>query len=324
MDCTHDELVKLFLNGENEKNERLKLNEEGIKYALLMALKDFTPRTEKREESISFAAKDMLEELEKSDTHRELEPYSKKFLDFFDEKEKNEKEFNDWHEKICEDFLKRFRLKDNKYGKAQKVVNMTFKYIYCLEGAKEKEKYFKFCHMPLDSITLEWFYRLKEKGVKITIDNEEEKICRKYPSWSNLRKKSSWKNTSSGNKQDREYGYVDIQNTIRKYFENNTELTPLKAEFIIWPQMQLAMAEEGLFSQLIGAEKDYYETQTYYKIFEKYDTKIQLPKQMGNNYKKKLNEWFRKLSVKEKTQCLNEMLTQISKVKQSGLIFEEI
>lgn len=45
---------------------------------------------------------------------------------------------------------------------------------------------------------------------------------------------------------------------------------------------------------------------------------------MGNNYKNRLNEWFRKLSVKEKTQCLNEMLTQISKVKQSGLLFEEI
>ena len=167
MDCTHDNLVKLFWNGENEKKERLKINEEGIKYAFFMALKDFTPRTEKREESVSFAAKDMLEELEKSDTHIELEPYSKKFLDFFDEKEKNEKEFDDWHEKICEDFLKRFRLKDNKYGKAQKVINMTFKYIYCLEGAKEREDYFRFCHMPLDSITLEWFYRLKEKGVKI-------------------------------------------------------------------------------------------------------------------------------------------------------------
>ena len=322
MDGTHDNLVKLFWNGENEKNERLKLNEEGIRYALLMALKDFTPRTEKREESVSFAAKDMLCELERNDN------YIGEFVAFFDEKTKNRDEFDRWHERMCNIFLNRFykndkkddETKTNKYGKAQKVVNMTFKYIYCLEGAKECEDYFRFCHMPLDSVTLEWFYRLREKGVKITIDNEEEKICRKYPSWSNLRKTS----ISSGKKQDREYGYVDIQNTIRKYLENNTELTPLKAEFIIWPQMQLAMAEEGLFSQLIGAEKDYYETQTYHKILEKYDTKIQLPKQMGNNYKKKLNEWFRKLSVKEKTQCLNEMLTQISKVKQSGLIFEEI
>ena len=33
----------------------------------------------------------MLEELEKSDTHIELEPYSKKFLDFFDEKKKMRK-----------------------------------------------------------------------------------------------------------------------------------------------------------------------------------------------------------------------------------------
>lgn len=91
MDCTHDNLVKLFWNGENEKKERLKINEEGIKYAFFMALKDFTPRTEKREESVSFAAKDMLEELEKSDTHIELEPYSKKFLDFLMRKKKMRK-----------------------------------------------------------------------------------------------------------------------------------------------------------------------------------------------------------------------------------------
>lgn len=328
MDGTHDNLVKVFWNGENEKNERLKLNEEGIKYALLMALKDFTPRTEKRKNKDSFGAKDMLEELEKSDSHKKLEPYSKKFLDFFNEKEKNEKEFDDWHKDICIDFLRRFDSKyekfdqNNKYGKAQKVINMTFKYIYCLEGAKEREDYFRFCHMPLDSITLEWFYRLGKKGVKITISNrgnKEERICKNYPAWSNLGKDSYEDENGKSI-----YGYIDIQNTIRKYLENNTELTPLKAEFIIWSQMQLAMAEEGLFSQLIGAEKDYYEIQTYHKIFEKYNAKIQLPKQMGNNYKKKLNEWFRKLSVKEKTQCLNEMLTQISKVKQSGLIFEEI
>lgn len=320
MDYTHDNLAKLFWNGENEKKERLKLNEEGIRYALLMALKDFTPRTEKREENVSFAAKEMLCELEKNDN------YIGEFVAFFDEKPKNRGEFDRWHERMCNIFLNRFYQNDkkdnkaNKYGKAQKVINMTFKYIYCLEGAKEKEKqgYFKFCHMPLDSITLEWFYRLKEKGVKIMIDNKEEKICRKYPSWSNLSKEYREEKGKSI------YGYIDIQNTIRKYLENNTELTPLKAEFIIWPQMQLALAEERLFSQLIGAEKDYYESQTYHKIFEKYDKKIPLPKQMGNNYKNRLNEWFRKLSVKEKTQCLNEMLTQISKVKQSGLIFEEI
>lgn len=48
MNCTHDNLIKLFWNGGNENGERLELNEKGVKYALLLALKDFTPRTEKR------------------------------------------------------------------------------------------------------------------------------------------------------------------------------------------------------------------------------------------------------------------------------------
>ena len=56
MDCTHDNLVKLFWNGENEKKERLKLNGEGIKYAFFMALKDFTPRTEKTRRKCFFCS----------------------------------------------------------------------------------------------------------------------------------------------------------------------------------------------------------------------------------------------------------------------------
>ena len=84
------------------------------------------------------------EELEKSKS------YSQKFLKFFDDDKKDEEEFDNWHGERCKEFFDVFSSKyenfnqKNKYGKAQKVINMTFKYIYCLKGAEEKEKYFEF------------------------------------------------------------------------------------------------------------------------------------------------------------------------------------
>lgn len=330
MNCTHDNLVKLFWNGENAKGERLELNEKGVKYALLLALKDFTPRTEKRIGKDPFGAEEMLEELEKSKS------YSKKFLKFFEDSEKDEEEFDNWHKDRCRDFFDVFKFKyenfnenNNKYGKAQKVINMTFKYIYCLKGAEKKEKYFEFCHMPLDSITLEWFYRLGEKGVKINVEIEgkkiEEKIGRKFSSWSNLPK------TSERDKNEKEkikvasYGYIDIQKTIRKYFKNNEKLTPFKAEFIIWPQMQLVLASETLFSKLIELNKDYINTgEIYNKILEDYNKKYENLGVSEATYKNRINKLFRNRSIKDKIQCLDEILTLAKDSKQEELIFKEI
>ena len=105
MNCTHDNLIKLFWNGGNENGERLELNEKGVKYALLLALKDFTPRTEKRIGKDPFGAEEMLEELEKSKS------YSQKFLKFFDDDKKDEEEFDNWHGERCKEFFDVFSSK---------------------------------------------------------------------------------------------------------------------------------------------------------------------------------------------------------------------
>lgn len=43
------------------------------------------------------------------------------------------------------------------YGKLQKIVNMSFKYLYCCNDIRfEKNKAFKRCHMPLDRLILSW------------------------------------------------------------------------------------------------------------------------------------------------------------------------
>jgi hypothetical protein len=44
------------------------------------------------------------------------------------------------------------------YGKAQKIVNMTMKQLYCFANALDyKESVFAFCHIPVDSIILAFF-----------------------------------------------------------------------------------------------------------------------------------------------------------------------
>ena len=82
--------------------------------------------------------------------------------------------FDELHKEMCELWHKRFEDIDNlgTYGKAQKIVNMAFKYLYCCEDANTKEEYFKYCHVALDSYTLEWFFR--EAG------NKTDKIVKKY------------------------------------------------------------------------------------------------------------------------------------------------
>ncbi|MBQ8393500.1 MAG: hypothetical protein IJX51_06990 [Clostridia bacterium] len=96
--------------------------------------------------------------------------------------------FNDTiHKELCEDFIKDFvakatllntaidsfntihKLPKNKivatvqiaritYGKAQKIVNMTMKQLYCFDNAHRYRKtVFQFCHIPLDSVILDFF-----------------------------------------------------------------------------------------------------------------------------------------------------------------------
>ena len=65
------------------------------------------------------------------------------------------------HETWCTDFITDIKNCYNyeaRYGQAQKVINMAFKYLYCCEGAEKHNSKFMDCHMPLDQYTLVWFF----------------------------------------------------------------------------------------------------------------------------------------------------------------------
>ncbi len=250
-------------------------NEEGIKIAIKRALGDFTDRTEKLSPQSgykSFGVEEKFKVLCGNDGKKHDKPeedsFVQCFVDYFFENQdkfKSEEEFDEWHHKMCEKFLKVIggKYQDGiKYGKAQKIVNMTFKNAYCLKDGekKNKEKFYTHCHMPLDSIILEWVNRTqaftKKKG------NSEYLRKGRMPSWSkmNYEEPNDFK-TSDGKPY---YGYSDIQKAIFIYFDKYVNeniatkylkgYTPLQAEFFVWKYMQFEIAAEGVYNQLISFE----------------------------------------------------------------------
>ena len=127
-------------------------------------------------------------------------------------------EFDEWHEKTCNDFCNDFNAvlrtsnyaKRIKYGKAQKIVNIAFKYLYLFcDIVPGNPDHFTFCHFAIDSITLAWY------------------------------KKHIAPKCSVGNWSDMTYGeYIDIQKNIRAYISKHIpDKTPFEAEFEIWSDL---------------------------------------------------------------------------------------
>lgn len=155
-----------------------------------------------------------------------------------------QEDFDELHTKLCRFCTKQFEECGYfiKYGQAQKIINMAFKYLYCCEDATEG--IFTYCHMPLDSFVLKWCSdcSLSEKC------NED--------AWSKLE----------------EGKYVRIQQGIRTYLKkgktymvggNEVELpkTVLDAEFIIWPEeaRRKSLKELENLLEKLGADKYFVE-----------------------------------------------------------------
>lgn len=147
--------------------------------------------------------------------------------------------FDEWHKAVCTEFLTLFN-EDNKkryqpvaYGKAQKAVNMVFKYLYCYDGAEKytDEGYFAHCHMALDNLTLNWYK--KEVAYPPT-------DC----AWSDLK-----------------YGaYIEIQTNIRNYLEGSSSPLPsnaLEAEFYVWQRERYGEDFKELAKALAAVNDDY-------------------------------------------------------------------
>lgn len=170
------------------------------------------------------------------------------------------------------------------YGKAQKIINMTFKYLYCFyHTKKEYEAHFNYCHMPLDSYTLEWFKRTT--SMKLTI--------KKMESWSKVQtgiSSDSPELPASDEKNDK-YTYEFYRNKIREIADNKG-CSPLEIEFVAWPETQLILATEAyLFALNPGWDNKEREKARKMTLYEKIETinKIVEKNNLGINE----TYWFR-------------------------------
>ena len=160
----------------------------------------------------------------------------------------NVSEFDKIHSELCDLVILLFKennYEDIKYGQAQKIVNMAFKYLYCFDDAPKE--YFEFCHMPLDSFTLEWIYRY------VLSENKDYKKG-KIDYWSKLEKTKNDEVDYKGADGKMYYPYDFYVKKVRDYLENPPKeyngWTPLQLEFKIWPEIQMDLAAEAFWSAL--------------------------------------------------------------------------
>ena len=263
---TYSDIISMFFM-DNKPKRPFTPDDKGFKelvrYAMEMAFNDFNFRTLTKTEAFKkeYAGWEEYEKkIRKQQEKNERNPEPKmtlylierldvcgfldRFVDYFNATIRDQTAFDNWHNETCEMFLNILDGTESfveytkaytglAYGKAQKIVNMMFKHLYCLNGADAYQDYFKHCHMVLDNFTLEWFKR--EVGKK------------RIESWSNLIYKDPFVDHND---------YMFYQDKIREYFAPTTSsehsyigLTPFQAEFFIWPEIQWILAAEGLLNQ---------------------------------------------------------------------------
>lgn len=190
-------------------------------------------------------AKRTMHGITKDDREEAEDAIVKEFKAYFTNPAPCEKKFKESHIRLCNAWINSFEDGSSlgTYGKAQKIVNMTFKYLYCCTNIDNFENHFKYCHMPLDSFTLEWCKR-----------NIQEIDPNKIGSWSKMKDEKS--DTYKESKNIEKYSYHYYVARIRDYAAiNKIELTPLQLEFIIWPKMQLELATENYLFTLTDEYK---------------------------------------------------------------------
>ena len=156
-----------------------------------------------------------------------------------DDPARNEDEFDDWHKEICEWFVSEFnRITEGfpvdkiAFGKGQKLINCSLKYIYCLKGADEYKEKFEHCHMILDRYTYsEGFYKREVIPWYNNLNKSNQLRLTGLTSWSNL-------------KYDE---YSKIQQNISNFLKvtteyvdsNGTPLTPFQTEFFVFDKYNI-------------------------------------------------------------------------------------
>ncbi len=94
----------------------------------------------------------------------------------------SQKQFDEFHAILCNDFLLALNNARNSvgyvplhYGSAQKFINIVFKYLSCYFDYHLYKDHFKWCHMPIDTVILKWFkdtYNIEDIKYYVYVDKK--------------------------------------------------------------------------------------------------------------------------------------------------------
>ena len=185
-------------------------------------------------------------------------------LDCLDNNSQDKDTFDNHHFIMCKKLILGFADKNVTitYGQAQKIINMAFKYLFCLNTDKDYEKRFQYCHMPLDSFSLEWINRcfIKETDLKIYKDMFDESVWNKQKKgeyW--LRQADdgpieSWSKLEYGKDKDKskKCTYKFFVKLLRDKL--GEDANQLWVDFYVWPRMQKILAAEAFISAFEDAD----------------------------------------------------------------------
>ena len=126
---------------------------------------------------------------------------------------RQEQSFDSVHNELCELWTNQFEGELAKYGKAQKIVNMSFKYLYTYYYQTNDTRIERLTdgHFTLDSYTLKWLNACAIQDKPVSLDSST--------SWSKLNEEE----------------YMKIQEYSKECISRMLPgLNRIKAEFLIW------------------------------------------------------------------------------------------
>lgn len=128
--------------------------------------------------------------------------------------------FDEWHTTTCNAYCERMNtfIRENgfsfaiTYGRAQKVLNMTFKYLYCTGSYRAPvESIAPYLHMTLDGYTLKWYKQVVLPAINVRRTPGTPKLKgTDVPEWSKM-------------DEPGKHPYSDIQKRIREYLPTAAE-----------------------------------------------------------------------------------------------------
>lgn len=216
---TEVEYLKEYFRDTVFKNQK----DKTLSAALDKAYADMSRRASGHSKDIKNACKDWLE------TEFSQLPAKAKEPDF---------DFDVWHEETCQELINKMNDKKTGFGtagRAQKVINMAFKYLSCISG--DYDALLPSCHMTLDGYTLAWYKKDVMPWVKEKVASDKEK------GFSDVEALTEWSKITRDD-------YMLIQSNIRKYLQTTPAYSitiggrktesitlsavPFDAEFVIW------------------------------------------------------------------------------------------